>query len=158
MNTLTDNDLLYAATARCHLCGAGLAYPLDNAEAMELAAWVCSAVLKGMADNAGHDNLPFAFYKVREETSINNRGGATTRPEGTVARTVGRAKCGACGQEWESEPYSACGSSHHWFPGACLQCGNDCGGNGTWSSDDKRLRIETRYRDVVLEVTPSKDD
>jgi hypothetical protein len=145
-----DTELLYAEDARCK-CGAGLAYPLDTEDAMALASWTCSDVLKGKATGGekNHDALPFAFYKVREETSINGNG-ATTRPPGTIARTVGHAKCCACGHEWQSEPYEACGASHHWFAGACPECGNDCGGAGSWSSEDKRPRIDTRYRTVVL--------
>lgn len=150
MKIYSDLELLYSAESRC-VCGAGLAYPLNHEEAWQLRAWVCSSVLAGeVVDEKQHDAFPWAFYKIREETSINNRPGTTTRPDGTVARTVGHAKCGACGHEWESEPYQACGALHHWFPGACPECGNDCGGNGTWSSADKRPRIETRYRTVVL--------
>ena len=151
MKKYNDKELLYASLGRCQHCQAGLAYPLDHDDALELAAWLCSAVLKGDVEPEGHDALPFVFWKVREETSISNTPGRTTRPIGTLAMTVGHAKCGACGHEWESEPYSACGRSHHWFPGACPQCGNDCGGNGTWSSADKRTRIETRYPIVVIE-------
>lgn len=152
---LTDKELLYAATARCR-CGVGLAYPLDHALAMRLRAWVCSAVLK--ADEGSlpgqHDRLDFAFYKVREETSINNRGGHTTRPAGTVARTVGKAKCPKCNHEWQSEPYSACGLGHHWFPGPCPGCGHAVGGNGVYRSGDGP-RIETRYPHVVLDADPA---
>ena len=146
--TYTDEELLYSATSRCR-CGVGLAYPLNHEAAMRVSAWVCSAVLKG-AEAESHESFPFAFWKIREETSINNHSGATTRPEGTVARTVGRATCGACGHEWESEPYSACGAGHHWFPGACPKCGNDAGANGSWSSSDPRPRVETRFRTVVI--------
>src|ERR1044071_7365878 len=112
---------MYAATERCR-CGAGLAHPLDHDLAMELHSWVCSAVLKGDVDDVAtlqgfaalrgerapgaHDALDFAFFKVREETSINNAGGHTTRPAGTVARTVGKATCPYCGGEWQSEPNS----------------------------------------------------
>lgn len=149
MKTYTDRELEYAATARCR-CGAGLAYPEDVADSMAIGAWLCSAVLKGATPD-DHDSYPFAFYKIREETSINNGPGMTTRPAGTVARTVGLAKCGACGHEWESDPYEACGKTHHWFPGSCPRCGNDCGGGGSFSSDDRRPRIETRYRTVVAE-------
>lgn len=149
MRVYTDLELLYAATARCR-CGAGVAYPLDHDDAARRAAWMCSSVLKGTEEPSQHEEFPFAFWKIREETSINNRCGATTRPGGTLARTVGRATCGQCGHERESEPYSACGAGHHWFPGACPQCGNDAGANGVWSSADTRPRVETRYRDVVL--------
>lgn len=151
MKTFGDMELLYSAESRC-ICGAGMAYPLDNDEAMKLQAWCCSRVLKGESPEKGngHERCPWAFYKIREETSINNRSAATTRPAGTAAKTVGHAKCGACGHEWESEPYQACGASHHWFPGACPKCGNDHGGNGGGSSTDTRPRIETRYRTVVL--------
>lgn len=153
MKTYSDYELIYAATARCR-CGAGMAYPMDQDDSVKLCAWLCSDVLKGTnRDVLIHDDLPWAFYKVREETSINNCSRTTTRPAGTVCLTVGTAKCGACGNKWESQPYDARGASHHWFPGACPQCGNDCGGNGVWSSEDKRPRIETRYKDIVL-----KDD
>lgn len=147
-----DTELEYAAGARCK-CGAGLAQPLNHEDALALRAWVCSALLRGEVAGSEHDVFPFACWKIREETSINNRERITTRPAGTVARTVGRAKCGACGHEWESQPYDACGASHHWFPGACPQCANDCGGHGSWSSADKRPRIDARYRTVVLPST-----
>ncbi len=149
MNTYSDKDLLYSATSRCK-CGAGLAYPDNTDDALRIGAWVCADALKGASGE--HESFPFAFYKIREETSINNRAGATTRPAGTVCLTVGKATCGACQHVWQSEPYSACGQSHHWFPGDCPQCGNDCGGHGSWSSADNRPRIETRYRHVVLEA------
>lgn len=150
---LTDKDLMYAATARCR-CGAGLAHPLDHELARELRSWVCSTVLKGDPaenDNGDHDSLDFAFYKVREETSINNLGGYTTRPSGTVARTVGHATCPVCKHEWVSEPYSACGAGHHWFPGPCPCCGHAVGGNGVYRSSDGP-RIETRHPHVVLDA------
>lgn len=149
MKKYDDTNLEYAATARCK-CGAGLAQPLDSTECLNLAAWICSKVLKGETEPEGHDSYPFAFYKIREETSINNNGGQTTRPEGTVARIVGKAKCGNCGATWQSEPYIACGQSHHWFPGNCPNCDNDCGGHGHLSSEDKRPRIEAGYHTVVL--------
>lgn len=143
---MNDYDLLYAATVRC-ACGAGMACPQDNSEALRLRAWVCSDVLKG-ADAAGHDRLDFALYKVREETSINNMSGSTTRPPGTVCLTVGKAKCPKCQQEWESEPYNACGLNHHWFSGPCPQCGYAVGSAGMWSSTQGEP-IEHRYSDVV---------
>lgn len=146
---LTDHGLLYAATARCAACSAGLAHPRDHALALQLRAWVCSAALKGEVPLDGHDSLSFGFSKIREETSINNRGGHTTRPPGTIARTVGQATCPTCKHVWQSEPYSACDLSHHWFPGSCPACGHAVGGSGTYRSGDGP-RIETRFHDVVL--------
>jgi hypothetical protein len=96
-----------------------------------------------------HDVYPFVFYKIREETSINNHGGATTRPAGTIARTVGKATCSKCGHKWQSEPYSACGAGHHWFSGPCPQCGYAVGGAGSYSSDEGKP-IECCYGDVIL--------
>lgn len=166
MKHFTDAELLYSATARCK-CGAGLAYPFDTKLSMQIGAWVCSRVLRG--DVAGHathppflstvsegehDAFDWAFYKVREETSINNEGGHSTRPPGTVARTVGKAKCPKCKREWESEPYSACGLGHHWFPGDCPGCGYGVGGHGVYRSGEGP-QIDSRYRDVVI-VTPAE--
>jgi hypothetical protein len=154
----TDVELMYAATARCEGCHAGLAYPLDHEEARKLSAWACSRVLKGEVpdvpeEHGKHSSYPWAFYKVREETSINNRGGYTTRPAGTVARTVGKAKCPKCSHTWESEPYSACGASHHWFSGPCPSCGYAVGADGTHRSGDGEP-IEMRYRDDVRPAEP----
>lgn len=146
----TDHDLLYAATARC-TCGAGLAYPLDHDSAMKMQAWTCSAVLKAEVESEGHVSLPFVFWKVREETSINNLGRHTTRPPGTVARTIGRATCPQCAHTWESEPYSACGAAHHWFSGPCPGCGHAVGAAGSYSTADGPA-IALRYRDVVIDV------
>ena len=147
-NNLTDHELLYAATGRCR-CGAGLAHPLDDELAWKLRRWVCADILKGCATTTEHDALPFALYKVREETSINNRSGATTRPAVTVARTLGTASCPRCQHEWQSEPYDACGLGHHWFSGACPSCGYAVGGAGSHSSTDGPAII-TRYRTVVI--------
>lgn len=146
----TDFELLYSETGRCR-CGAGLAYPLDHERAMELRAWVCSDALKGQARYGEHDKLDFAFWKVREETSINNHGGATTRPAGTVCRTVGEATCPQCGHKWESEPYDACGRGHHWFSGPCPQCNYAVGGEGVVRSNEGEP-IKHRFRDVVIDV------
>lgn len=151
--TFTDKELLYAASAQCAACGAGLAYPLDPEKAWELRAWVCSAVLKKTATGEAHDFLSFAFWKVREESSINNRSGRTTRPHGTVCRTVGKAKCPKCLHEWESEPYNANGLGHHWFSGPCPECGHSVGSAGTWSSGEGEP-IKHTYRTVVLETSP----
>lgn len=149
--TLTDKDLLYAATSRCQ-CGAGLALPLDHDLSWKLRAWMCSAVLKGEStEGAAHNSYPWAMYKIREETSINNNGGMTTRPAGTVARTVGKAKCPRCEWEWQSEPYDACGQSHHWFSGPCPNCAYAVGSGGVWRTDEGES-IDNRYSDVVLET------
>lgn len=174
MNTdtpLTDYELLYAATARCQ-CGAGLAHPLDHEAAFRLRAWVCSAALKGeAAEPAGHkypgisttaatsekhDAYHFSLYKIREETSINNRGRFTTRPPGTIARTVGKATCPRCQHAWQSEPYDAPSyPSHHWFPGPCAKCGYDVGASGSYSSNEGEP-IKTRYSSVVLDGRPGR--
>ncbi len=163
--TFTDLELLYAATSRCQ-CGAGLAYPLDHEAAMKIRAWVCSAVLKGETTEGAadvalssrvfggesqgkHDSYDWAFYKVREETSVNNDGGHTTRPAGTVAKTITSATCPKCQHKWESEPYSACGAGHYQFPGDCPGCGYGVGGHGSWSSNDGPT-IDARFRDVVI--------
>lgn len=144
----SDEDLLYSATVRCR-CGEGLAYPLDHDLARERKAWACAGFLKRTVTTGDHDLLPFAFYKIREETSINNTDGHTTRPPGTAAKIIGKAKCPKCNHEWQSDPYSACGASHHWFPCACPECGYDVGGHGVYRSGDDE-RIETRYYTVVV--------
>jgi hypothetical protein len=160
--TFTDRELLYAATARCR-CGAGLAYPLDHDRAFKLRAWVCSAVLKGEVEGPAscqwgpysggkpdgeHDAFDWAFYKIREETSINNHGGHSTRPAGTVCKTIGTATCPKCNHKWMSDPYVACGANHHWFSGPCPSCGYAVGGSGSYSSDEGKP-IETRYCNAV---------
>jgi hypothetical protein len=162
--TFKDTELLYAATARCR-CGAGLAYPREHKHAMQLRAWLCSAVLKGEVEEVAtraipfglkseestpkHDAFDWAFYKVREETSVNNAGGYTTRPAGTVARTIGMASCPKCKHRWESEPYDASTTGHHWRSGACPGCGLDHGADGC--TDSRRgPSIDMRFRDVVI--------
>lgn len=180
--TWTDEELLYSATARCR-CGAGLAYPLDHDEAMKVRAWCCSVAFKHEATRVSdqtrhafagkneprpgdHDTFPWAFFKIREETSVNNDGGHSTRPPGTVALTVGKATCGKCGHAWQSEPYNACGKSH-WRTGPCRRCGNVVGTydergyrrNGIDDSGsihgDEGPRVESRFHDVVLKVEPA---
>lgn len=148
--TYPDTELLYAATSRCK-CGAGLAYPIDSEQAMKFGAWVCSRVLNGGATGE-HESFLWAFYKVRAETSVNNDGGRTTRPAGTVAMTVCKATCQKCLHTWESEPYSACGAGHH-FAGDCPSCGYGVGGNGIYKTGDGK-RIDARYHDVVIEWKP----
>ncbi len=98
----TSAELRYSAGARC-TCGAGLAYPLDHADAQELSAWVCSRVLLGEVemppvvssapsgffapierpDVAGvvHQEFSFASYEIKSEAQPSARG-ATTRPVG----------------------------------------------------------------------------
>src|SRR5688500_19640189 len=115
MKQYTDLELEYAATGRCR-CGAGLAHPLDPQDAFAIGSWVCSEVLKG-APLGEHESLPFAYWKVREESSINNLGNLTTRPAGTRCMTQGEATCPKCETTWQSEPYLAGGLSHHWFCG-----------------------------------------
>jgi len=151
----TDKELLYSATSRCQ-CGSGLAYPLEHKAAMELSAWVCAAVLKGeAAKGTKHDQYPWAFYKVREETSVNGSAGGTTRPPNTIARTVGKATCPKCQATWESQPYDAAAQGHHWRPGPCPGCGYTVGAGASWSSNDGPA-IDTRFRDVVFEVPEAK--
>jgi len=146
-HTYNDSELLYAAVNRCQ-CGAGLAYPLDSEAALKMRAWVCSKFLHGEVGAEGHDRFDFRFWTIREETSINNTGGHTTRPSGTVALTVGFATCPKCGRKWQSDPYNACGLGHHWFSGPC-ECGYAVGGAGSWSTSEGEP-IEHRYRDVVV--------
>ena len=145
---MDDFELLYSATVRCR-CGAGLAYPLDSEKAMAQGAWICGAALKDEQLGGEHDAYSFREYKVREETSINNRGGHSTRPAGTIARTVGHAVCPVCAEEWMSEPYDACGRGHHWFSGPCPNCGYAVAAAGSWSSDEGKP-IQHRYHTVVL--------
>lgn len=146
-----DYQLLYAATARCK-CGAGMAYPLDHEKAFKTAAWQCSTLLHGNAHlDDYHEILPFSMWKVRKETSINNREGLTTRPEGTVCLTKGEATCPKCSHYWESEPYNACGVSHHWFSGPCPKCSYAVGGGESYTSGDGPA-IDSRFRDVVVKA------
>lgn len=145
--TYTDTELLFAATARCR-CGLGLAYPLDHDEAWKIKAWVCAGVLHGMTYGE-HDAYSWSEYKIREETSINNSAGTTTREPGTAARTVGYAACPECAYEWHSEPYNANGLGHHWFSGPCPNCGYAVGAEGRWSSDEGEP-IRHLFHDVVV--------
>lgn len=142
----TDKQLLYSTTARCK-CGAGLAYPLNHKEALKLRAWVCSEWLKhsDTLNPKEHESFPFAVYKIREETSINNRGGFTTRPVGTKALTKPEFTCKKCGTWWEGEAYSACALNHHAFSD-CPTCGAKyLNPDGSSSMD-----VEGRYHDVVV--------
>lgn len=148
MKPYTDKELLYSESDRC-ICGAGLAYP-EGGDALLLSSWICSDVLKGAVEpDRSHDRFPFAFYKIREETSINGSG-RTTRPPGTICRTVGKATCPKCQCKWESEPYSAAGASHHWLSGPCPSCGYAVGSGVSYSSNEGPA-IEVRFSHVVLE-------
>jgi hypothetical protein len=146
---LAEAELLYAATERCH-CGAGRAYPLDYDAARKLKSWVCSRVLKGEADAEGHDSFHWSFFKIREETSVNNKSASSTRPAGTIARTLAEATCPKCSHEWRFGPYDATGGGSHWLPGNCPGCGYTVGAGGSWDSKDGEP-IRVRFTDVVIE-------
>ena len=73
----TDADLIYAATARCSLCGAGMAYPKGCGPNHQ---WTCSNVLKNIGTDKGHTALPFAFYEIKSENQPSAQG-ETTRPK-----------------------------------------------------------------------------
>lgn len=78
--TYTDNDLVYAAYARC-LCGAGLAFP-EGCGGFHY--WDCSDILTGRAIKSGEpgamihqDKLPFAFFDIKSERANSARGVST---------------------------------------------------------------------------------
>lgn len=84
----SDDELIYAATARCQ-CGAGLAYsPQDENPDLPYkgpSAWDCSDILTGRAAKVGesghvqHDDIaPFAFYEIKSEEQP-SANGMTTR-------------------------------------------------------------------------------
>lgn len=82
---LRDEDLIYAAAARCP-CGAGLAYRRNAGPFGDKAHWDCSDILTGRAIPSGQpgakthtDRLPFAFYEIKSERQP-SANGATTRP------------------------------------------------------------------------------
>ena len=86
---LTDDDLVYAATARCP-CGAGLAYVPGGRHPTGVPIhgyWECGDVLLGRAKPDGtHQRYPFVFYEIKGERQPSARG-ATTRPGG-IAKDV----------------------------------------------------------------------
>lgn len=99
----TDEQLVYAATARCQ-CGAGYAYPRhttgEDGVFRTASAWDCSDILTERAVPEGEpgamqhsDKLPFAFYSVKsEEQSVVRLGGfMTTRPGGQEAYARAKA-------------------------------------------------------------------
>lgn len=151
--SFNDTQLVYTATSRCK-CGAGLAYPRDQREAMKLRGWACSKVLRGETgpeDKGQHEIFDWAFFKIREESSINNQGAHSTRPPGTALRTIGMASCPKCGTQWESEPYDAAALGRHWRSGPCPTCGLDHGADGC--TDSRRgPAIKWTSRDVVISV------
>ncbi|OGB47765.1 MAG: hypothetical protein A3F76_08295 [Burkholderiales bacterium RIFCSPLOWO2_12_FULL_65_40] len=122
-------------------------------------ALACSRVLRGdvegESEHGKHDLFDFAFYKVREETSINNHGGHTTRPPETKAYTRGTATCPKCAHTWESALYSACGASHHWPSGPCPNCAYAVGAGLSHCSSEGPA-IEVRYRTEV-QATPATE-
>ena len=83
----TENDLTWAATARCP-CGAGLAYGKDQQDKESPLAypyngyWDCSAIILGTAvpGEAKHTaQLPFAYYDIKSDNQP-SANGRTTRP------------------------------------------------------------------------------
>lgn len=74
----TDEDLLYAAYARCE-CGAGLAYP-KGYDLKDVNCYSCSDLLKGIRKSGVLHTppLPFAFYEIKSEAQP-SACGATTR-------------------------------------------------------------------------------
>ena len=77
----TDDELTYAAVARCGKCKAGMAHPKGCDPWHQ---WTCSDVLKGVGEDNGHEALPFSFYEVKSENQPSAQG-ATTRPQPTAA-------------------------------------------------------------------------
>lgn len=73
----SDEDLIYAADARCLKCQAGMAYP-KNCDLWH--QWTCSNVLKGIGTDGGHTAYPFSFYEIKSEKQP-SANGATTRPK-----------------------------------------------------------------------------
>jgi hypothetical protein len=93
MKTFTDDELIYAATARCP-CGAGMAYWRGCGPYGKDACWDCSAILKGEAIPFGQpgavkheDRLPFVFWNVKSEQQP-SADGMTTRPSGVAPPRV----------------------------------------------------------------------
>lgn len=72
-----DDELTYAAGARCDKCNAGLAHPKKCGVFHQ---WTCSDVLKGIGTDDGHSTYPFAFYKIKSEEQPSAQS-ATTRPK-----------------------------------------------------------------------------
>lgn len=90
----TDDELRYAATARCKVCNAGLAYPSPGYPD----AWFCSALLKGEHDKTSdvkHEAYAFIYWSMKSEDDCypNAKGsyrqnGITTRPSKTDSKEV----------------------------------------------------------------------
>lgn len=135
-------EIRFAAGARCR-CGAGLAYPIDVTESMELGAWACSRVLLGeIVDAVQHDTYPFAFYEIKSEDQPSAEG-RTTRPPGTRVLTRLAAKCRKCAATWSKDP--APPHLAGWSAGPCPKCGEPerCSRGGS------NLNIEVRHETVV---------
>lgn len=166
----TDAEMLYSAGARCD-CGAGLAYPLDHADAQQLGAWVCSRVLRGEAEippgvsdpGAGifkpverldtmgqkHTGLPFAFFEVKSEGQPSAHG-ASTRPAGSHIEAEPHGTCRGCGHV-----YIAARRRHD---NGRRNEGLDCPSCGAkYLGDDGSLagRIDVRTRYVVVADAPA---
>ena len=82
MKVYTDEELRYAAHARCE-CGAGFAYPKNTRDTKLIdMAWECSDILTGRAplnkEIIHSASLPFNFYEVKSEDQP-SANGATTR-------------------------------------------------------------------------------
>lgn len=87
MSIYTEDDLVYAASARC-VCGAGLASgPMCIEPPFTVPSyWDCSAILLGKAAYRGEpeaaihtDRLPFSMWDIRSEFHPEAEG-RTTRP------------------------------------------------------------------------------
>ena len=73
----TDDELVYAASARCEKCNAGLAYPKQCGGDHQ---WTCSNVLKCIGRDKNHTALSFIMYEVKSENQPSAMG-RTTRPK-----------------------------------------------------------------------------
>jgi hypothetical protein len=150
MKAYTDHELIYSANAHCQSCRAGLAHPLDSAEALRMRAWFCSRVLRGEAEHPEqHPTYDFAFYKVKSEVQPSARG-ASTRPDGTSLVTLWQFHCRQCDFYWAKGPHRPDES----IPaGPCPACGNTNGANlSSHHGPGEVPAIESRARWVVRPV------
>ncbi len=79
----SEDELRFAAGARCECCGAGLAYPKDISVGLK-GQWYCSLHLqnKGKPD-CKNSQYPFAFYEIKSDDQPSAMG-HTTRPKKEV--------------------------------------------------------------------------